>query len=186
MIALVIGLLPYTYILWASAHHPVYSWGNVSSFRDLIGLITRRSYGSTQLVNTPGYTGGPPWPRLAALFASFDWLGGILIVAGAIEAYRRRRWFFWFGVIAFAFAGPFFVWVTNLNFQGAPSALFVLQRFFLLSHVALGRPGSPEDIARGALFLASDESAYCTGAEFVVDGGMTASSYHRVERAPGG
>ena len=36
----------------------------------------------------------------------------------------------------------------------------------------LGRAGRPEDVARLALFLASDESAYCTGAEFVVDGGM--------------
>ncbi len=49
-----------------------------------------------------------------------------------------------------------------------------------------GRIGQPEDVANMALFLASDESAYCTGAEFVVDGGMTASSYNRLERGPGG
>ena len=36
------------------------------------------------------------------------------------------------------------------------------------------RVGTPEDIARMALFLASDESSYCTGSEFVVDGGMLA------------
>jgi len=36
----------------------------------------------------------------------------------------------------------------------------------------LGRIGAPEDIAGVALFLASDLSGYCTGQEFVVDGGI--------------
>ena len=39
--------------------------------------------------------------------------------------------------------------------------------------VPLRRTGTPEDIANMALFLASDESTYCSGAEFVVDGGAT-------------
>jgi len=37
-----------------------------------------------------------------------------------------------------------------------------------------GRMGQPEDIAALALFLASDESAFCTGSSFVADGGNTA------------
>src|SRR5207244_4563062 len=31
-----LGLLPYLYLPWASAHHPAYNWGNVSSGRDFI------------------------------------------------------------------------------------------------------------------------------------------------------
>jgi 3(or 17)beta-hydroxysteroid dehydrogenase len=38
----------------------------------------------------------------------------------------------------------------------------------------LGRMGLPEDVARGIVFLASDDSAFVTGTELVVDGGMTA------------
>jgi 3-oxoacyl-[acyl-carrier protein] reductase len=38
----------------------------------------------------------------------------------------------------------------------------------------LGRLGRPEDIANAALFLASDEASFVTGAVFVIDGGLTA------------
>jgi 3alpha(or 20beta)-hydroxysteroid dehydrogenase len=40
-----------------------------------------------------------------------------------------------------------------------------------------GRAGTPQDVARLVLFLASDESDYCTGSEFLVDGGMLAGPY---------
>jgi 3alpha(or 20beta)-hydroxysteroid dehydrogenase len=42
----------------------------------------------------------------------------------------------------------------------------------LLKSVPLGRTGTPEDIARVAHFLVTDASGYCTGQEFVVDGGI--------------
>ena len=38
----------------------------------------------------------------------------------------------------------------------------------------IGHLGEPEDIAMGALYLASDESRFVTGAELVIDGGYTA------------
>jgi hypothetical protein len=135
--AFIVGLVPYAYIPWASAHHPAHNWGNVSSFRDFVGLITRRSYGSTRLVSTAGYSGGSPWTRLAALGISFGWVTGLVILLGAIQAFQRVRWYFWFSLIAFIFTGPFFVWISDLNLSTAPSALFVLQRFFLLSQVTL-------------------------------------------------
>jgi cyclopentanol dehydrogenase len=44
----------------------------------------------------------------------------------------------------------------------------------LLDRTPMGRRGTPLEIAYGVLFLASDESSFMTGAELVIDGGMTA------------
>jgi NAD(P)-dependent dehydrogenase (short-subunit alcohol dehydrogenase family) len=43
-----------------------------------------------------------------------------------------------------------------------------------LGRIPLGRIGTPDDIAYGVLYLASDESSFVTGAELVIDGGTTA------------
>ena len=48
----------------------------------------------------------------------------------------------------------------------------------LIDHIPLGRPGTPEEIAHAALFLAAPENTYLTGHVLVVDGGWTAG-YHR-------
>jgi len=39
----------------------------------------------------------------------------------------------------------------------------------------LGRVGTPEEIARTALFLASDDATFASGAPFIIDGGWVAS-----------
>jgi NAD(P)-dependent dehydrogenase (short-subunit alcohol dehydrogenase family) len=44
-----------------------------------------------------------------------------------------------------------------------------------LNHVPAGRFGEPRDIASAALYLASEESDWVTGTEFLVDGGITAA-----------
>ena len=43
-----------------------------------------------------------------------------------------------------------------------------------VNRTPLGRLGRPEDVAYGALYLASDESSFVTGSELVIDGGRTA------------
>ena len=48
------------------------------------------------------------------------------------------------------------------------------ERATRISLTPIPRFGTPEDVAHGVLFLASDESSYVTGAELVIDGGLTA------------
>lgn len=48
----------------------------------------------------------------------------------------------------------------------------------MVDHIPLGRPGTTEEIAQAALFLAAPENSYLTGHILVVDGGWTAG-YHR-------
>ncbi|HHY98870.1 MAG TPA: 3-oxoacyl-[acyl-carrier-protein] reductase [Firmicutes bacterium] len=46
-------------------------------------------------------------------------------------------------------------------------------RTALLNMVPMGRPGMPEEVAKVAVFLASDDAAYITGQVIAVDGGMS-------------
>jgi NAD(P)-dependent dehydrogenase (short-subunit alcohol dehydrogenase family) len=43
-----------------------------------------------------------------------------------------------------------------------------------MRRLPMGRVGTPEDVAYGVLYLASDESSFMTGSELVIDGGTTA------------
>ena len=47
------------------------------------------------------------------------------------------------------------------------------ERATRMSLTPIGRFGTAEDVAHGVLFLASDEASYVTGAELVIDGGLT-------------
>jgi 3alpha(or 20beta)-hydroxysteroid dehydrogenase len=46
----------------------------------------------------------------------------------------------------------------------------------LVGTLPVARIGEPEEVSNMVVYLASDESSYSTGSEFVVDGGLLAST----------
>ncbi len=64
--------------------------------------------------------------------------------------------------------------IQSLEQQWAPNAPEKIKAR-METGVPMHRYGTPEEVARLALFLASDESSYCSGTSFSIDGGMSAS-----------
>ena len=59
---------------------------------------------------------------------------------------------------------------TDMGYAAWPESI----RQERLDQMPMGRYGTPDEIANAALFLASNEASYMTGAEMIVDGGTTA------------
>src|SRR5262249_10641174 len=88
--------------------------------------------------------------------------------AAALDGARQSR-----RIRVNAVHGLFLDGPTVDGMTGAPCDAATI-REKLAADVPLGRHGRPEDIAAWVLYLLSDESAFVTGASYVLDGGFTA------------
>ena len=71
--------------------------------------------------------------------------------------------------------GPFNIRVNSIHPGIIDTPMMADQNIDQMStRVPLGRYAGPDEVAKLALWLASDDSAYASGAEFILDGGMTA------------
>lgn len=134
--------------------------GVVRIARDGFGLL--KATGNGSLINIASIMGHRGMRQLAAYSAS----------KGAVAALTRA--------LAVEYA-PFGIRVNALAPGFIETALTerVLRNPMvnkaLLDRTPMRRFGTSEEVARAALFFASDDSAFVTGAELAVDGGMSAS-----------
>lgn len=133
--------------------------GVVRMARDAFNLL--KASGNASLINVASIMGHRPVHQVAA-YAATKGAVSSLTRALAIE-YAR------FGIRVNALAPGFIETALTARVLKNP-----LVNKSLLERTPLRRFGTSEDVAKAALFFASDESSFITGAELVIDGGISA------------
>jgi len=143
--------------------------GTFLGMRECVPLMKRRGGGSIVNVTSVEGLAGMPW--MTAYTASKFAIRGMTKVAAAeLGMHGVRVNSVNPGAIDPAMAA------TAL---GAPVDLGMMG-----DRVPLGRDAQAEEVANLVLFLASDESSYCTGGEFVADGGASAQQVDGAQQTP--
>jgi NAD(P)-dependent dehydrogenase (short-subunit alcohol dehydrogenase family) len=135
------------------------------------GIPLMRDGGGGSIINISSVAGLKGSPRLAAYNAT---KGGVrLLTKGVALECAQERWNIRVnsvhpGVIDTP------IWTKVAPGALEPGANEIDVEAMAAAMVPTGVLGMPLDIANGVLFLASDESAYMTGTELVIDGGVSA------------
>ncbi|MGO8949364.1 MAG: SDR family NAD(P)-dependent oxidoreductase [Ktedonobacterales bacterium] len=111
-----------------------------------------------------GLIGAPGFAAYGASKAAVIHLMRIIALEGSVHNVRANT------------ICPSWIWtpmVEKAMQQLAPGIPAEAAQTYLARQSPLGRMGRPEDVAKAALYLASDDAAFMTGQELVLDGGMT-------------
>ena len=127
------------------------------------GIPALRRAGGGSIINTASFVAivGAATPQLAYTASK----GAVLSMSRELSAIHARE-----GIRVNALCpGPLYteLLMKYLNTEE--------KRQRRLVHIPMGRFGQAKEIAYAALYLASDESSFVTGSEFLVDGGITAA-----------
>jgi len=144
--------------------------GTFLGMRECVPVMKRAGTGSIINVSSVEGLAGMPW--LTAYAASKFAIRGMTKVAAAELGPHGVR-------VNSVHPGAIDPAMGATALGGMPIDLSLLG-----DRVPLGRSGQAEEVANLVLFLASDESSYCTGGEFVADGGATAAHPLTQQQAP--
>jgi NAD(P)-dependent dehydrogenase (short-subunit alcohol dehydrogenase family) len=146
--------------------HAVNLEGPFLGCKAAIGAMKRRGGGS--IVNVSSIAGMIGHHSLAAYCSS---KGGVRLLTKSVALHCARRGY----NIRCNSVHPSFAATPMVEAMINESRDPAKMRDAVTKAAPLGRLAEPIDVARTILFLASDDSAFTTGAEFVVDGGTTAA-----------
>ncbi|MCB0135268.1 MAG: SDR family oxidoreductase, partial [Caldilineaceae bacterium] len=127
------------------------------------GIPALRRAGGGSIINTASFVAivGAATPQLAYTASK----GGVLALTRELAVVHARE-----GIRVNALCpGPLRTELL-MSFLNTPE-----KKQRRLVHVPMGRFGEAKEMAYAALYLASDESSYVTGTDFMVDGGLTAA-----------
>jgi len=132
------------------------------------GVRVMKERGGGAIVNVSSVAGMIGDPKLPAYCAS---KAGVRLLTKSVALHCARKGY----NIRCNSVHPSFAETPMLEAMFARARDPAKLRAGLEAAAPLGRLGKPEEVASTILFLASDESAFTTGAELVVDGGLTAA-----------
>jgi 3(or 17)beta-hydroxysteroid dehydrogenase len=132
------------------------------------GIPHLRAAGGGSIINLSSVAGLVAAPFLAGYSAT---KGAVCLLTKSIAVDLARRG----DKIRCNSIHPVFVNTPMLHGLSLPGGDRDRLQSALVRSVPMGRVGEPEEVAALAVFLASDESQFITGAEMVIDGGFTAA-----------
>ena len=145
--------------------HAVNLDGTFLGCRHAMGLLRRNGGAIVNIASVYGLVGSA---NLAAYSAS---KGGVRLLTKSVALRCARRK----DNIRCNSIHPVYADTPMVERMMAGASDPAATRAALTGMIPLGRLALPQEVAEMALFLASDESRFVTGAEFVIDGGLTAS-----------